>query len=491
MKRQQSVRRLAQAVGGLLLVGSQDRAGSVGRDGTAVVRQLGHSGITLDDLEAIGAARARALEAVRVLREHKLRRAPAGGVRAHTLVVGPRGCGKSLLAQAIAGQAGVPLFWLAGREVTKLPIGRAAAAVADLFARAVTSAPCLVLIEDLDVVAQADRGRGAELAGAPVVLKQILAELDRLGRSDVVVFGTACEPDVLEEAVRGPGRFERQATLERPDQLGRFQILRLHTSAMKLADDVDLQALAGRTFGAVRADLARLVREASGLAVLDGRDTLTRADFDAALERMSAAGVPGSWGVDPGERELRAYHEAGHAVVALLRDHVAPFERVSILPSDPGAAAASPWALRQNGRLHTRRDLLARVDVLLGGRIAEELVLGDSSTASGDDLAQATALARAMVTRYGMDAAVGLASLHEAEIAAERDGAAAAVGLPSEETRRLVDRQIRRLLDEAHTRVRDELAAHRPDLNAVGRLLLKVERVERKAVQALVELGDP
>ena len=246
MKRQQSVRRLAQAVGGLLLVGSQDRAGSVGRDGTAVVRQLGHSGITLDDLEAIGAARARALEAVRVLREHKLRRAPAGGVRAHTLVVGPRGCGKSLLAQAIAGQAGVPLFWLAGREVTKLPIGRAAAAVADLFARAVTSAPCLVLIEDLDVVAQADRGRGAELAGAPVVLKQILAELDRLGRSDVVVFGTACEPDVLEEAVRGPGRFERQATLERPDQLGRFQILRLHTSAMKLADDVDLQALAGR-----------------------------------------------------------------------------------------------------------------------------------------------------------------------------------------------------------------------------------------------------
>ena len=177
--------------------------------------------------------------------------------------------------------------------------------------------------------------------------------------------------------------------------------------------------------------------------------------------------------------------------MALLRDHVAPFERVSILPSDPGAAAASPWALRQNGRLHTRRDLLARVDVLLGGRIAEELVLGDSSTASGDDLAQATALARAMVTRYGMDAAVGLASLHEAEIAAERDGAAAAVGLPSEETRRLVDRQIRRLLDEAHTRVRDELAAHRPDLNAVGRLLLKVERVERKAVQALVELGDP
>lgn len=444
------------------------------------------TGVSFADVAGIDEAKEELMELVEFLRNPDRYRRLGGRIPKGVLLVGAPGTGKTLLAKAVAGEAGVPFFSISGSEFVEMFVGVGAARVRDLFAQAVHKAPCIVFIDELDAlgrargVATAEGGSGEQ----EQTLNQLLVEMDGFDtNSGVILLAATNRPEILDPALLRPGRFDRHIALDRPDLAGRRQILAVHLKHIKTGADIDLAALAAGTAGFAGAELANLVNEAALLAGRKGKEQVSAADFDDALERMIAGLEKKTRAMNRAEKETVAYHEAGHALIAESRPYADPVTRISIIPRGIAALGYTRQLPAEDRYLLRKAELLDRLDVLLGGRGAEELVFGDASTGAQNDLQQATQLARHMVLQYGMSERLGLATY------AGGAGAYPATGPHggySEYTARVVDAEVASLLTASRSRVLATLHDVRGQLDALARALLDRETLDRAAVDAVL-----
>jgi cell division protease FtsH len=379
------------------------------------------------------------------------------------LLVGPPGTGKTLLARAVAGEAGVPFFSISGSEFVEMFVGVGAARVRDLFTQARATAPCIIFIDELDALGRA-RGISGLSGGhdeKEQTLNQLLSELDGFDPTvGVVLLAATNRPEVLDPALLRAGRFDRQISVDRPDKNGRIAILQVHLAKVKLAEDVDTAQIAAMTPGFTGADLANLVNEAAMLATRRTAESVSAADFVAAIERVIAGPEKRNRILNPRERRIVAYHEMGHAIVAMALPSVDPIKKVSIIPRGLGALGYTMQMPTEDRYLMTRTELLERMTVLLGGRAAEMLVFHEATTGAADDLQRATEMARAMVTRYGMEKEIGQASfVVERPRYLDLQGLGPQQSDMSEQTTARIDDAIGRLVEEAFERATAILSA--------------------------------
>ena len=447
------------------------------------------TGVTFDDVAGIDEARGELMEVVDFLKNPDRYRRLGGKIPKGVLIVGAPGTGKTLLAKAVAGEAGVPFFSLSGSDFVEMFVGVGAARVRDLFAQAQEKAPSIVFIDELDALGKA-RGISPIMGGhdeREQTLNQLLAELDGFDtQKGVIILAATNRPEILDPALLRPGRFDRQVVIDRPDLKGREKILRVHVRDVKLAAGLDLSAVAARTPGFVGADLANLVNEAALHAAREGKDAVGMADFDEAIDRVVAGLERKSRVINPKEKEIVAYHEAGHALVAESREHADRVAKISVIPRGIAALGYTQQQPTEDRYLMTRAELLDRLDVLLGGRVAEELIFGDVSTGAQDDLQRATDMARHMVARYGMSEALGLATFEAPRPALFLNVPSMAQREYSEDTARRIDAEIEKLLEAAHGRVRETLTAKRDMLTALAKVLTEKEVVSRDDLMALL-----
>jgi cell division protease FtsH len=447
------------------------------------------TGVTFKDVAGIDEARDELMEVVEFLKNPDRYKRLGGKIPKGVLIVGAPGTGKTLLAKAVAGEAGVPFLSLSGSEFVEMFVGVGAARVRDLFDQATAKAPCIVFIDEIDALG---RARGVGLAGGheehEQTLNQLLAEMDGFDTNrGVIIMAATNRPEVLDPALLRPGRFDRHVAIDRPDLNGRRQILEVHVKGVKLAPDVDLRAIAGRTPGFAGADLANLVNEATLRAAKHDKSAVDMRDFDEALDRIVAGLEKKNRVMNPAERRFVAYHEAGHALVAELRPLADRVSKVSIIPRGIAALGYTQQSPTEDRYLLRKSELLDRLDVMLGGRVAESLVFDDVSTGAENDLQRATDTARHMVTHYGMSEKLGLATYDSRPTPLYLGGPA----LPeqrecSEHTAELIDAEVKRLLDEARERVTATLTEHRATLEQLARLLLDKEVVDRAMLDELM-----
>jgi cell division protease FtsH len=369
-------------------------------------------------------------------------------------------------------------------------VGVGAARVRDLFLQAVKNAPSIIFIDELDAIGKA---RGVSVLTGnderEQTLNQLLAEMDGFDPNQgVIIMAATNRPEILDAALLRPGRFDRQILVDRPDITGRTKILQLHAKKVKLAADLDLAVVAAKTPGFVGADLANIVNEAALLAARQEKESIEMTEFDEAIERVVAGLQKKSHVINPKEKKIVAYHEAGHALVAELVPGADPVSKISIIPRGVAALGYTTQLPTEDRYLMTRSELLARINVLLGGRVAEEIVFGDISTGAQNDLQRATEIARTMITQFGMSEKLGLAALEGPRHATFLMVPTQSAKEYSEETARLIDGEIKQILSEAHTKARDILVAHRAALEELAKLLLDKEVVDRPALQAILKV---
>jgi cell division protease FtsH len=473
-----------------LLVFFLRRAGSaqsaIGAFGRSRARRYQPTGdrVTFADVAGVEEAEAELVEVVDFLRRPDKYRRLGGRVPRGVLLVGPPGTGKTLLARAVAGEADVPFFSLSASEFVEAIVGIGASRVRDLFAQAKQAAPSIVFVDELDAVG---RSRTAGVAGfsggndeREQTLNQILTEMDGFDAStEVIVIGATNRPEVLDQALLRPGRFDRRVAVQPPDRDGREQILRVHARGVPLAPTVDLGRIAASTPGMVGADLANLVNEAALLAARRGHDVVQESDFTDALERI-VLGAERQIMIGPEDRRRTAYHEAGHAIVGMLTDGADPVRKISIIPRSTslGVTFSAPDADRYN---YQERELQARIKVALGGRSAEEIVFGSPTTGAESDIQQLTEIARNMVGRWGMSSAVGPLAVIPA------DGRGPLLPGSSEvsaHTQQLIDEEVRRIVDEAHQQVVTLLSENRARLDSLAQALLERETLDEDEAYA-------
>ena len=439
-------------------------------------------GVTFDDVAGVDEAKAELRESVEFLKNP----AAYGRLGAHMpkgiLLVGPPGTGKTLLARAMAGEAGVPFFSITGSEFVEMFVGVGAARVRDLFEQARASAPCIIFIDELDALGRA-RGAGPLSGGhdeKEQTLNQLLAEMDGFDASvGVVILAATNRPEILDPALLRAGRFDRQVLVDRPDRRGRADVLRVHLKKVKLAGDVDADAIAALTPGFAGADLANLVNEAALLATRRGAEAVQMADFTAAVERIVAGLERHQRVLGAEERRTVALHEMGHALVAMTLPGADPVHKISIVPRGIGALGYTMQRPGEDRYLASRAELRNRLAVLLGGRAAEALVVGEVSTGAADDLVKATDIAHDMVARYGMSAEVGQVVYERPpsrflDLPEGFGGTGLERGL-SEDTARRIDGAVRALVDEAFQRATAVLQARRALLEDGAAQLLAQE----------------
>jgi cell division protease FtsH len=448
------------------------------------------TGVTFADVEGIDEAKEELMEVVEFLKHPEKYQRLGGHIPKGVLIVGPPGTGKTLLARAVAGEAGVPFFSITGSDFVEMFVGVGAARVRDLFSQAAEHAPSIIFIDELDALGKA---RGVNILAShderEQTLNQLLAEMDGFDpNKGVIMMAATNRPEILDPALLRPGRFDRQVLVDRPDVRGREKILLLHAKKIKLSPAVDLGVVAAKTPGFVGADLANIVNEAALLAARQGKDAVEMADFDEAIERVVAGLQKKSRVMNPQEKKTVAYHESGHALVAELVPGADPVAKISIIPRGIAALGYTQQLPTEDRYLMTRSELLGRIYVLLGGRVAEEMVFGDISTGAQNDLQRATEIARTMVTQFGMSEKLGLVAL---------EGPRTPLFLPipmqsakeySDETARVIDAEVKQILERAHDKVREILASHRPALEELASLLLKKEVVERPELQAILKI---
>ncbi|MDN7675125.1 ATP-dependent zinc metalloprotease FtsH [Burkholderia oklahomensis] len=467
--------------------GLQDWSG-VGKSKPRVYMEA-KTGIDFDDIAGIDEAKAELQQIVAFLRAPARYQRLGGKIPKGVLVVGAPGTGKTLLAKAVAGEAGVPFFSTSGSSFVEMFVGVGAARVRDLFEQAQQKAPCIIFIDELDAIGKV---RGAGLTSGnderEQTLNQLLVEMDGFqANSGVIIMAATNRPEILDPALLRPGRFDRHIAIDRPDVTGRRQILSVHVKQVKLAPDVDLGELASRTPGFVGADLANIVNEAALHAAELDKPAIDMSDFDEAIDRAMTGMERKSRVMSEQEKITIAHHEAGHALIAQTRAHSDPVKKVSIIPRGIAALGYTQQVPTEDRYVLRKSELLDRLDVLLGGRVAEEIVFGDVSTGAENDLERATEMARHMVARYGMSERIGLATFGDAD----SRGLPPVVWQPggercSESTATRIDDEIQRLLAEAHDRVSRTLKERRGALERIAQYLLKHEVVDHEMLVRLV-----
>jgi cell division protease FtsH len=405
------------------------------------------------------------------------------------LLVGPPGTGKTLLAKATAGEAGVPFFSISGSEFVEMFVGVGASRVRDLFEQAKAKAPCIVFVDEIDAIGQSRSGRGAIATNdeREQTLNQLLAEMDGFEPNQgVVIMAATNRPDVLDQALLRPGRFDRQVQVPLPTERGRRQILDIHTEHVTLAPDVELQRLAQITPGFSGADLANIVNEAALLAVRNRHQAVTMDDFDLAIERV-VAGLQRQVPMKPEVKRRVAYHEGGHALVAQLLPNTDPIHKVSIIPTSKGALGYTMQMPDEDQYIAGEFELRERLAVMLGGRAAELLVFEEPSTGAANDLQRASELARRMVTEFGMSAELGPVRYASEPGSAYLGYQSMSRQDLSPETATLIDKETRALVEEAQTKAYEMLTEHRAALDEIARVLQKEEVINGQEIAKIAE----
>ncbi|HQT97705.1 MAG TPA: ATP-dependent zinc metalloprotease FtsH [Thermodesulfobacteriota bacterium] len=444
--------------------------------------------VTFADVAGIDEAKEELLEVVEFLSKPEKFQKLGGRIPKGVLLVGPPGTGKTLLARAVAGEAKVPFFSISGSEFVEMFVGVGAARVRDLFSQATSQAPCIIFIDELDALGKA---RGMNIMGGhdeqEQTLNQLLVEMDGFETNKgVIIMAATNRPEILDSALLRPGRFDRQVLVDRPDINGREAILKIHSRNVVLGTDVDLRKVAGRTAGFVGADLANLINEAALLAARKDKDSVSLADFDEAIDRVVAGLQKKNRVMNAQEKEIVAVHESGHAIVAESVDHGDPVAKISIIPRGIAALGYTQQQPTEDRYLMTRSELLDRLAVLLGGRVAEELVFGEISTGAQNDLQRATDMARSMVTEYGMSDRLGLVTYERPQQARFLPGTFPANKAYSEEKAAQIDEEISQVIEQAHQRVRGILSTRRKALEEVARLLSRKEIVQGEELREIL-----
>ncbi len=462
---------------------------SIGRNKARIYDATQAGQVTFEDVAGVDEAEAELVEVVDFLKSPQKYTALGARIPKGVLLVGPPGTGKTLLAKAVAGEAGVPFFSLSGSEFVEMFVGLGAARMRDRFEEARKRAPCIVFIDELDAIGKS-RGGVAALSThdeREQTLNQLLVEMDGFeATAGVIIMAATNRPEVLDQALLRAGRFDRQVVVDRPDLRGREAILNVHVRRVKLDADADLLVLAQRTPGMVGADLAKVVNEAALAAARRGSPVVAQRDFEAAIDRIQLGLEKKGRVMSEDEKRRVAYHESGHALVALSVDHANPVHRVTIVPRSIGALGVTLQLPTEERYLVTREDLLDRICVMFGGRVAEEVACGDVSTGAHDDLTRATETARQMVTRLGMSEKLGPVTFGRQQSSRFLDGVGMEERTYSEETARAIDAEVRGILEAQHRRATAILTEKRETLERMTRRLLEVETLDRAGIEALL-----
>lgn len=406
------------------------------------------------------------------------------------LLVGPPGTGKTLLAKATAGEAGVPFFSLSGADFVEMFVGVGAARVRDLFKQAREKAPCIVFIDEIDTIGKTRAGARSPVSNEEreQTLNQLLVEMDGFDSSaGVILMAATNRPDVLDPALLRPGRFDRQVTVDKPDLNGREAILKVHARNVKLDPNVDLRVIAARTPGFAGAELANLVNEAALLAVRQGREVVTMADLDEAIDRVMAGLERKSRALNEREREIVAHHEMGHALTGMLLPHADPVHKVSIVPRGTAALGVTIQAPLEDRFLLTEAELCDRMTVIMGGRAAEEVIYDRVSTGPADDLQRVSDLARRMVTQFGMNKELGPVALEEMDRSYLGETPGFSNRHYSEETARQIDSEVQRIVESTYERAKTLLRRNETPLRDISQILLQKEVLDGKELAALLD----
>ena len=406
------------------------------------------------------------------------------------LLVGPPGTGKTLLAKAVAGEAGVPFFSISGSDFVEMFVGVGASRVRDLFEEGKRHAPCIIFIDEIDAVA---RQRGTGMGGGhderEQTLNQLLVEMDGFGANEgIIVLAATNRVDILDPAILRPGRFDRKVMVGRPDVKGRLEILQVHAKGKPLGDDVDLEQVARTTAGFTGADLENLLNEAAILAAKDGRVYLQQDDIRRAFVKVGIGAEKKSRVISDKEKKITAFHEAGHAILFHVLPDVGPVYSVSIIPTGVGAAGYTMPLPEKDEMFNTKGKMLQDITVSLGGRVAEELIFDDITTGASQDIKQATAYAKSMVTKFGMSEALGLVSYGDDndEVFIGRDFGHTSRGY-GEQVATTIDSEVKRIIDECYDRAKTIIKEHEDVLYKCADLLLEKEKITREEFEALFE----
>jgi len=451
------------------------------------------TGVSFADVAGVDEAKEELQEIIDFLRQPQKYAALGGRIPKGVLLVGPPGTGKTLLARAVAGEASVPFFSISGSDFVEMFVGVGAARVRDLFQQAQDKAPAIVFIDELDAVGKA-RGLNPMQQNdeREQTLNQLLAEMDGFDpRKGVIILAATNRPEILDAALLRAGRFDRHVVVDRPDLRGRLEILRLHAKTIRLAEDIDLEAIAARTPGMVGSDLANVINEAALLAARHGKTVVTMEELDEAIDRILAGPQKKSRIMAPEEKKRVAYHESGHALAAEMLPTTDPVRKVSIIPHGIAALGYTQQQPMQDRYLYTQDELLDRITVLLGGRAAEMLIFHDLSTGAQDDLQKASDLARRMVTLFGMSEQLGPYVVEQRPQSVFLPNGPMSPQTYSEATARAIDQEAQQIVDHMAQRAMQLLEIHSETLERLAQYLLAHEAIDQSTLALLLEGLQP
>ena len=467
--------------------GGMDNALSFGKSGAKIYVADAKTGVKFENVAGQEEAKNSLMEVVDFLHEPKKYAAIGAKLPKGVLLVGPPGTGKTLLAKAVAGEAGVPFFSISGSEFVEMFVGMGAAKVRDLFKQANEKAPCIVFIDEIDAIGQ-KRNTGAGMGGndeREQTLNQLLAEMDGFdGTKGVVILAATNRPESLDPALLRPGRFDRRIPVELPDLQGRIAILKVHAKDVHMSGHIDFNAIARATSGASGADLANIINEAALRAVRLGRNAVEQPDLEESVETVIAGAQRKNAVLSPKEKEIVAYHEIGHALVAAKQSNSAPVTKITIVPRTSGALGYTMQVDEGEHYLMSREELLNKVTTLTGGRSAEELVFGSVTTGASNDIEQATKLTRAMIARYGMSRKFDMVALETVTNQYLSSDASLAC---SAETAAHIDQEVVATVKAAHEKAIGILQENMESLHRLARFLLEKETITGEEFMGMLE----
>jgi cell division protease FtsH len=458
---------------------------SIGENTATLFEDSDRTPVTFDDVAGLEEAKEEVAEVVEFLKTPEKFTRLGGQLPTGVLLVGPPGTGKTLMAKAVAGEAGVPFFSISGSDFVEMFVGVGASRVRDLFESAKQKAPCIIFIDEMDAIGRS-RGRSDSVGGNDErenTLNQLLAEMDGFDSDEgVIIMAATNRPDVLDSALLRPGRFDRQIVVDKPDRPAREDIFRVHVRELRLGDDVDLELLAGQTPGFAGAEIANVCNEAALLAARKDKDTIDMEDFEQSIDRVIAGLEKKNRIISPEEREVIAYHEAGHAIVGWFLEHTDPVVKVSIVPRGMSALGHAQY-LPEERYLYSTEALMDRMTMALGGRVAERLVFDRVTTGAQNDLERITNMAYAMVTDYGMSERIGTVSFN----LSTRDDDRPLFDKPySDATAQAIDEEVRSIVDRARERAAGLLGRKREHLDQMAERLLEQEVLGPEALLDLL-----